>query len=54
MVPFATASAAKRVGNTVPAGDAVNLVADQAGDGRLVIAEIGDKTGEAVGAAHAA
>ena len=32
----------------VPAGDAVGLVAEQAGDRRLVIAEIGGKTGEAV------
>ena len=35
-------------GMHVPAGDAVRLVAEQAGDGRLVIAEIGGKTGEAV------
>ena len=32
----------------VPAGDAVGLVAEQAGDGRLAIAEIGRKTGEAM------
>jgi hypothetical protein len=32
----------------LPAGDAVRLVAEQAGDGRLVEAEIGGKTGEAM------
>ena len=32
----------------VPAGDAVRLVAEQAGDGRLVIAQIGGETGEAM------
>ena len=35
-------------GMHVSAGDAVRLVAEQAGDGRLVVAKIGGKTGEAV------
>ena len=52
MVAFATASAAAKQhgigGMHVPAGDAVRLVAEQAGDGRLVVAKIGRKTGEAV------
>jgi hypothetical protein len=54
MVALATASAAASSTASaewnVLAGDAVRLVAEQAGDGRLVIAEIGRKTG----AAHAA
>ena len=32
----------------VPAGDAVRLVAEQKGRGRLVVAQIGGKTGEAM------
>jgi hypothetical protein len=35
-------------GMHIPAGHAVRLVADQAGDCRLVVAEIGGKTGEAM------
>ena len=35
-------------GMHVPTGDAVRLMAEQAGDGRLVIADIGAQTGEAV------
>src|ERR1700722_2162520 len=35
-------------GMHVPAGDRMGLVAEQAGDGRLAIAEIGGKTGKAV------
>jgi hypothetical protein len=51
MVALATASAAASNAASaehVSAGDAVRLVAEQAGDGRLVITQIGGKTGEAV------
>ena len=41
-------------GMDVPAGDAVRLVAEQAGDGRLVVARDRPQDWRSYGAAHAA